>query len=768
MYNTATMRRLLKLFLVLCALLAGLYAATPLWLPTLLSRQLPAGWQLEKLQAGYPGLSELKLKFLRVKGELPTATIELAATDIRFSYQGLKTDIGSVSLDVFLQAASNITAGASRLDKLSLPTTELTGKLPELSVEKLRLVLHTGSEPETTAPLVFDFQTFSLLPDAKNNFQLNTLATIAGSQGSLEVQALFAGKDLQDIEQLSLATSRLQAKFSGGAVSLDFELQAKREDEKITITLPRPARFEYQDTNGVIDSLIIANLPELQRSPQPETLLVTDIGAHSRFVLHTGIKPSLIFNGEAKLDLGSASSNIKLQSSDLNIDITDLSDPGSAAVNGNILVHWSETALVTYSIEDDISGTSTILADEMDIQAQLTLGDGTLMSTGAGRFTGAQIQSPYTSTTGLEISWHELDLLKMTGDLSTNTRGFNTDFEGEIWSGFDFSSSYSLLGNDDIKGSGSVVFDDGPELPYTFNGNMQSKHWNITLPDTTISLTGLESILRAAHYPLPESVQLTDGYIDIRSEIVVGDEITARMTITGHELAASMLETHVRDAGFGFNAHYGDTISVNGPVFISALTLAGDIDVSNIHTDLNIESPGSFVLKNLHAELFDGQLSLTRLQIEDSKIEDTTIEMLHINLGRLLAYADIDGLQGTGKLDISLPAGSDQTGIYVKSGTFSSNGPGHLAYTKEGVAGSNIGLQALENFQYEDLSGTIDYQSDGTYKVAIRLQGKNPDLYGGHPIVFNLNINGLLPALFESLFITGDFEESILKQIRAE
>ncbi len=77
-------------------------------------------------------------------------------------------------------------------------------------------------------------------------------------------------------------------------------------------------------------------------------------------------------------------------------------------------------------------------------------------------------------------------------------------------------------------------------------------------------------------------------------------------------------------------------------------------------------------------------------------------------------------------------------------------------------------MQALENFHYQDLSGTLDYQSDGTYKMAIRLEGANPDLYDGHPIVFNLNISGSLPELFEALFITGNFEESILKQIGIE
>ena len=140
---------------------------------------------------------------------------------------------------------------------------------------------------------------------------------------------------------------------------------------------------------------------------------------------------------------------------------------------------------------------------------------------------------------------------------------------------------------------------------------------------------------------------------------------------------------------------------------------------------------------------------------------------MHIDLNRLLTFADIDGLEGTGSLDILLPAGSDEQGVHIRNGTFSSTGPGRLVYSQEGMAASNVGMQALENFHYKELSGTVDYQSDGDYQITVRLDGKNPDLYGGHPIAFNLNINGSLPEFFEALFMTGSFEESILKQMRS-
>ena len=110
----------------------------------------------------------------------------------------------------------------------------------------------------------------------------------------------------------------------------------------------------------------------------------------------------------------------------------------------------------------------------------LTLDNGNLISTGKGRMIGAQTKSPVASTTGLDITWQNLDLLNLTGNLSTRTQGFSTDFDGETWTGFDFDNTYDLLGNDEIKGSGNLKFSDGPELSYDFTGNLHMNSRSIS------------------------------------------------------------------------------------------------------------------------------------------------------------------------------------------------------------------------------------------------------------------------------------------------
>ena len=939
----------LKLLLILCAVIAGIYATFPLWLPQVFATRLPSGWQLETLETSYPGFSGISINSVRVTGSVQAAGLALTAADIRFSYRGLKTEVTSLLVDVDMQATKDNTEAALTLDDLSLPITRLTGKLPELSINELRVALHhrANDGPEHTAtiqPLVLNFQTFKLVPGSDGDFRTSAQAGVEGFpgvngqlkvdiskntrkaslrfpaasdspawlnvsleqsdiaqdtttqihiifntkptdqdwlneiltrltggrlshlNGSLVAHMDFTGKELQSIKHLRIATDGLHAETGEGTLFMSGTFEAERTGERIKVSLPRFTELRFQDTKGKINELIGAAIPELQRTSHSPTSILANISANSSFDIQAGPPRSMAYQGDFNIDVSSEAFSANLQATKTQIDIKDLSSLGSTTAQGLVAIKWEESLPITYSSDelevqtdklllattgqlqisnqvinysdtnnfelqlaglrtklqtgtaakpgslvlsaahytmqgpldfdlstsvpevlsafnfdgpitatklltslsgDEQSPDTNIDISEVSIVTKLTSTGDTLISTGAGTFMNGRVTPAVTFAEKSDISWQDLDLLKLTGRLTTKTQGFATEFDDELWTGFNFDITYDLLNNADINGSGIVKFDAGPEVPIEFSGNYESEIWKVKLQPTTIKLTQLSDLLRIAHFEFPTSIDLTDGYIDLLGDVLIDDEITAKMTIKGHELAASMMESSAEKAGFSFNMNYGNSISANGPVSIETIALAGGVDVAQLKADLDLENIETFGLKNLYADVFDGQLTLSNLRYSENRIEDTAIELSQINLGRLLAFADIDGLAGSGILESQLPFGSDQIGIYIKNGTFNSNGPGRLAYTKEGVAGTNIGLQALENFEYTDLSGTVDYQSDGTYLINVRLEGKNPDLYGGHPIVFNLNIDGSLPELFEAMFITGSFEEAILNQVKS-
>ena len=836
------MKLLLKLFVIVCLLCAGIYLATPLWLSHVLARQLPAGWQLEELQSGYPGLAGINIDLLRLKGEFGVAGLSLSSSDLRFEYKGLKSDIGLIVLDVYLQASENLSADSLTLDDLSLPVTKLAGKLPQLSVSKMRVAFHqvTGVHDEAARPVLLDFEVFDLTPRSDQGFHLASQVTIAESPqlrgqldvdvrpnlinaimrfpastdlapwltleveqeempaktttriktvldadsanrewldlvladstgqvftqlgGKLEVDANLAGHERQSIENLSLTSKNLRLVSDSGALDLNAEIRANREGDDIAIDLLTPAIIQYQGKTAWIGDLLRQIVPELQLTPGSNARVLSELGSDSSFLYRSGSEPSVRFNGDIKINLSSSTEKLTVQSSGIQIEAGDLHNLESTTADGLITLAWEVNAPFSY-----ISKDLRLDADNLSIAAELKTRGGKLVSKGSGVLNQVHLAAQDVRAEKIEISWQELDLVGLTGKLGTRTHGFSSGFDNKTWTGFDFDINYTLPGKNNVNGAGIVKFAGGQEFPIEFTGNTEAQRWDIKLLPTTIKLARLRKLLSVAHYQLPEAIKLTDGFIELQGDVLVDDEITAKMLVSGHEVGASMLKSSARQTSFTFNSGYDKAPWASGPVSIETIALAGGVEASQLRSEFELDSTGQFTLRNVSAEVFDGQLKLVSVQFSENQVKDTTIELSHINLGLLLAYADIDGLEGTGYLDISLPVGSDQNGIHVKNGTFSSTGPGRLAYTKEGIAGSNIGLQALENFQYKDLSGTLNYQSDGNYVITIRLDGKNPDLYGGHPVVFNLNVNGSLPELFETMFMTGSFEESILKQIKS-
>ena len=830
------MKLLLKLLLFLSILLVAMYAATPLWMPYLVSNQLPPGWQLESMESAYPGTSEINIKSLQLKGGLQAAKLDLTAVDLRFNYQQLETEIGSVSLDVYMQTAESDTGNALLLDDLSLPVTKLTGKMPGLLVRHMSLALYHDMNKGTGEPLALNFRSLKLTRLTDDSFQITSNTSfkavpgvsgnvdidvtpdllkagvrfpgdinspawltiqllqqslaaenstsvravlntepadrdwldslvVKGSgdrfsqlTGSLELHAGFAGQDLQEIEYLSVATDNLALTSDKGELNIKTQLSASREDKNIIVSFPSSTEIRYQDQNGWIDHLITNAIPGFQRLPRLGAQIFSQITPNSRLVFQPVKGQAASFNGGISFDLSSSGEVVSLLADDIHIKTGNFPGLEDIKVDGQVKVDWSESTPFTYTNSD-----LKLASEEMTLTAFLRTRNGKVISTGNATFKDGQIPLFATSAETIDMTWQELDLLDMTGKLTTKTQGFGTELGNEQWSGFNFDIRYDLLRNAGISGLGELKFDSGPIIPLKFTGKLDVNHWDIEIPATTIKMAELKSLLPVAHIELPSSIKLIKGDINVQGDVKVADEITAKLSVTGDQLAASMRKSSASEASFSFDAGYGQHLFASGPLSIDNIEIAAGIDLSHIRVDLNIENSETIGLQNLYAELFDGQLTLGKFRYVEDRIEDTTVQLNHINLGKLLAYIDTDGLEGTGSLDIALPVGSDQTGIYVRDGTFKSSGPGRLAYTKEGLAGSNIGLQALENFQYQDLSGTINYKPTGEYHIAVHLEGKNPALYGGHPISFNLNINGSLPELFEALFITGSFEEKILK-----
>ncbi len=135
-----------------------------------------------------------------------------------------------------------------------------------------------------------------------------------------------------------------------------------------------------------------------------------------------------------------------------------------------------------------------------------------------------------------------------------------------------------------------------------------------------------------------------------------------------------------------------------------------------------------------------------------------TLKAEQLDLGELLEQVRLPGLTGEGAIRGLLPVRIQGGEAVITRGELVSVGPGTLRYgpneqpaaVAAGGEGMDLLLQALENFHYEELRITLDGRTDADMDIGLHISGANPELYDGHPIEFNLSLEGELANILRA------------------
>lgn len=182
-----------------------------------------------------------------------------------------------------------------------------------------------------------------------------------------------------------------------------------------------------------------------------------------------------------------------------------------------------------------------------------------------------------------------------------------------------------------------------------------------------------------------------------------------------------------------------------------------------------LDDTGQLYAGPIQGTLFQGQLASRPFAVDLFKPIDkwhlaNQVVIKDLSLEALSSSLKFNGLKAKGVVDLTAPFRWAHGKFSIQNGQINGKGPGIIQYRK-GLSSTNIAFAALENFHYSSLSGQLSYEPNGHYQIKLRIVGTNPDMpnLGGVPIAFNPTIQGQLPSMFWSVFVTGDFEQDILK-----
>jgi len=400
--------------------------------------------------------------------------------------------------------------------------------------------------------------------------------------------------------------------------------------------------------------------------------------------------------------------------------------------------------------------------------AELSAGNstGVVISSGQGQLDSLALPDAGLSASRVELDWRDFDIGALAGRAGVSTAGLAvTTADGAVMSGFDVDAQARLPAIGPVTGTGTFRAGSAVALPFAFNANLDTGVNTATLADAALPAAELQTLAGAFGVEWPAGVIVTGGELRLDGQLILADALTGEIDVVAGDIEAGFAESVIYDLSANLALSLGETITGGGPVTAGQLALAAGLDMTELVLDVALESNGDIVARNVTGQLFDGQVAIQEAGWRAGELAPATVDWRGFDLAALLQFMDVAGLEGSGTMNASVPVQPLGEGLAIAAGQFTATGPGRIAYSAGGPA-TNIGLRALENFHYDTFSGTIDYDPAGPYAVKMDLLGRNPDLYGGHPVKFGLNLGGEMPAVFRSLFLTGSFEEALLERLR--
>jgi hypothetical protein len=148
-----------------------------------------------------------------------------------------------------------------------------------------------------------------------------------------------------------------------------------------------------------------------------------------------------------------------------------------------------------------------------------------------------------------------------------------------------------------------------------------------------------------------------------------------------------------------------------------------------------------------------------------------TLEASDLDLGTLLASLAFEGISGSGTLSGTIPVRQRGHTLTIEHGRLEATSPGTLKYQRPNAAAAtgnrqlDLLLAVLSDFRYDELSLTLDGDTDAPMQMALHIRGRNPAYERGRPVVFNVTVEAPLAGLVRTARCAYRVPEAIEKQL---
>jgi hypothetical protein len=192
----------------------------------------------------------------------------------------------------------------------------------------------------------------------------------------------------------------------------------------------------------------------------------------------------------------------------------------------------------------------------------------------------------------------------------------------------------------------------------------------------------------------------------------------------------------------------------------------------SMNTDWAFNEDFTFSANQLNADIFSGNVSVPTIKWPFEDGHSANVQLNSIDLAQVLALDKKQGIVVTGNISGELPIVFDGEKYMVEQGELHNVSNGLIQVINnpavESLKANNEQLQfafdALQNLHYHQLSSEVSMTNDGYMQLDTVIKGHNPTI--DNDVNLNLNISYDLLGLLESLSITQNFEDNLIKGLQ--
>lgn len=220
--------------------------------------------------------------------------------------------------------------------------------------------------------------------------------------------------------------------------------------------------------------------------------------------------------------------------------------------------------------------------------------------------------------------------------------------------------------------------------------------------------------------------------------------------------------------------------SLTPPVVTKQTVAVGALNVGLPLTDgvanVSLDAARNFTLHSAVWNAAGGKISSSGFTMPLGTMNAAmTLTAKGLDLQQLFQIAPMEGLSAEGHVDGTLPLEMKDGGFIITNGVLQTTGAGTIHYNPQTVPSflqNNASPQiadlraALTAFNFDSLKMTINGTLGASQKITLQISGRNPLFYSGHPVNFNLNVEGPIGNILKYAPGNSRIPDGIMQQMK--